>query len=256
MRRAFGSTGGHMKLDILAGASFMLCSWVLVSCLHRALVFSMPQLDFVCEVHRCTSCDLLWDRLIDVGHITEVTVLRSGRGVSVLVALWGRTRVIRPMHMRAMRCMERMRSPWFYFLQGGSLVTHGIPSTVVLNASFSPLLITYVASMSVEISFFSLCLRGTRLASRLYRCLEYHLYHLAPYALTLVYVIRIVFLYAVPGFSSLFSTRAATTSAYRHLHAQKIMAASSRPTVSPFGRVPRIHFLLLSPASMCRLPTS
>ena len=108
--------------------------------------------------------------------------------------------------------------------------------------------------MSVEISFFSLCLRGARLASRLYRCLEYHLYHLAPYALTLVYVIRTVFLYAVPGLSSLLSTLAATTSAYRHLHAQKIMAASSRPTVSPFGRVPRIHFLLLSPASMCRLP--
>ena len=243
------STGSRTRLGIAVGTSSCSCSCVLVSCRIGCPFLS----SCVCGVHRCPRCDLLWDRLVDVGHITRITaqcarcqcacrVMRAYACHSTTAHVGG-----------AVLVRGKRGHLGFSLLQGGSLLIYGAPSTVVLKASFSALLITYVASMSVEISFLSLCLRGTRLASRLYRCLEYHLYHLAPYALTLVYAIRTVFLYAVSGLSSLLFALAATTSAYRHLHAQKMMAASSRPTVSPLGRVPRIHFLLLSLASICRL---
>jgi hypothetical protein len=49
----------------------MLCSCALfVACSQRAFFLHALLSSFLCEVHRCTSCDLLWDRRVDIGHFT------------------------------------------------------------------------------------------------------------------------------------------------------------------------------------------
>jgi hypothetical protein len=75
-----------------------------------------------------------------------------------------------------------------------SQMAHCLVKHIRLNSAYSTGFIRYSAEASVVISFFSvlyLCFLGTTFASFFLCCREYHRYHFAPYAFTLVYAIRI-----------------------------------------------------------------
>ena len=60
--------GSHEAGD--SGVDEFMLSFVRICSMPHRVPFSSS---CVCGVHRCTRCDLLWDRLVDIGHITRIT---------------------------------------------------------------------------------------------------------------------------------------------------------------------------------------